>query len=106
MDDPEFTSKLKTLYLGAAAGSRRLYVNIDLAKPGAKSVKYHSHSLQEEFFLIFDGEGVLRMEGEEIPVKKGDFVAKLQAKELPISSLIPVQRFSRFLTTVFKIRTM
>ena len=50
-DDPKFESKMKTLYLGAAAGSEKLYVNIDYVKPGARSVKYHSHSKQEEFFL-------------------------------------------------------
>ncbi len=75
-DDPSFTSKMKTLYLGAAAGSERLYVNIDFVKPGAKSAKYHSHSGQEEFFLILAGEGTLRVDGEEISVTAGSFVAK------------------------------
>ena len=82
IDDPKFESKMKTLYLGAAAGSERIYVNIDYVKPGAKSVKYHSHSKQEEFFLILEGSGTLRMNDEEIPVKKGDFVAKPAGKEI------------------------
>ncbi len=76
VDDPQFASSMKTLYLGAAAGSQQIYVNVDYVKPGARSVKYHSHSRQEEFFLILAGSGVLRMKDEEIPVKKGDFVAK------------------------------
>ncbi|KPK77395.1 MAG: mannose-6-phosphate isomerase [candidate division Zixibacteria bacterium SM23_73] len=76
VDDPNFESKMKTISLGAAAGSERIYVNVDFVKPGAKSVKYHAHSRQEEFFLILAGEGVLRMDDKEIPVKKGDFVAK------------------------------
>ena len=76
VDDPDFKSKMKTLYLGTAAGSERIYVNIDFVKPGAKSVKYHAHSRQEEFFLILAGVGVLRMDDEEMPVKKGNFVAK------------------------------
>jgi len=80
IDDPGFESKMKTLYLGAAAGSEKLYVNIDHVKPGAKSVKYHSHSEQEEFFLILEGSGTLRMNDEKIPVKKGDFVAKPAGK--------------------------
>ena len=82
IDDPKFESKMKTLYLGATAGSERIYVNIDYVKPGAKSVKYHSHSKQEEFFLILEGSGTLRMNDEEIPVKKGDFVAKPAGKEI------------------------
>jgi len=76
IDDPEFESEMKTVYLGAAAGSDRIYVNIDYVKPGAKSVKYHSHSRQEEFFLILKGIGKLRMNNEEVSVKGGDFVAK------------------------------
>ena len=76
IDDQEFESHMKTTYLGAAAGSDKIYVNIDYVKPGAKSVKYHSHSKQEEFFLILKGSGILRMKDEEVSVKQGDFVAK------------------------------
>lgn len=76
VDDPEFRSLMMTKRLGALAGSKRLYVNIDSVKPGGKSVKYHSHSLQEEFFLILKGTGTLRLQGRLIPVKVGDFFAK------------------------------
>jgi uncharacterized cupin superfamily protein len=82
IDDSKFESQMKTLYLGAAAGSEKLYVNIDYVKPGAKSVKYHSHSRQEEFFLILEGSGILRMNGEEVSVKQGDFVAKPAGKDI------------------------
>ncbi|MCP4231355.1 MAG: cupin domain-containing protein [bacterium] len=77
IDDPGFINAVKTLYLGHCAGSELIYVNIDFVKPGAKSAKYHSHSAQEEFFLVLSGEGTLRFEGEEVPVKEGDFFAKL-----------------------------
>ena len=79
-DDPGFESRLKTKYLGALAGSERIYVNIDYVKPGAKSVKYHSHSLQEEFFLILRGRGSLRIQEKIVPVKQGDFFAKPAGK--------------------------
>jgi uncharacterized cupin superfamily protein len=82
VDDPKFQSAMKTAYLGAAAGSQEIYVNIDYVKPGAKSVKYHSHSRQEEFFLILAGSGVLRIQDQEIPVKQGDFVAKPAGKDI------------------------
>ena len=82
IDDPNFRSDLKTKYLGALAGSEKLYVNIDFVKPGAKSVKYHSHSLQEEFFLILDGKGEVRINNKEFTVKKGDFFAKPAGKEI------------------------
>jgi len=67
---------LTTQYLGAAAGSERLYVCVDTVPPGAYSAKYHSHSNQEEFFLILSGSGTLRMDGSECPVARGNFVAK------------------------------
>ena len=39
---------LITQSLGAAAGSQKIYVNIDRVPPNAFSTKYHSHSQQEE----------------------------------------------------------
>ena len=80
IDDPKFESKLRTKYLGAAAGSEKLYINIDYIKPGGKSVKYHSHSQQEEFFAILKGNGLLRYNNEEINVRVNDFFAKPAGK--------------------------
>jgi uncharacterized cupin superfamily protein len=80
ISDPDLGAKLQTLMLGAAARSERLYVNIDRVKPGAKSCKYHSHSLQEEFFLVLAGSGSLRLESREFDVKAGDFFAKPAGK--------------------------
>ena len=76
IDDPKFESKLRTKYLGATAGSEKLYVNIDYVKPSGRSVKYHSHSHQEEFFAILKGNGLLRYNDEEINVRVNDFFAK------------------------------
>jgi uncharacterized cupin superfamily protein len=71
-----FAKSVETRFLGRAAGSERIYANIDTLPPGTYSTKYHSHSLQEEFFLILDGSGILRHNGEEQGVGKGDFFAK------------------------------
>ena len=73
---------LITQSLGAAAGSQKIYVNIDRVPPNAFSTKYHSHSQQEEFFMILDGFGTLRLNGEEYAVTKGDFIAKLPEKDI------------------------
>ncbi|MGB8454275.1 MAG: cupin domain-containing protein [Anaerocolumna sp.] len=67
---------LITKYLGSAAGSQKLYVNIDKVPSQAFSTKYHSHSQQEEFFLILEGQGILRLNDNEYSIKKGDFIAK------------------------------
>jgi uncharacterized cupin superfamily protein len=74
--DPEFVSLCKTEKIGDALGSERIYVNIDTVKPGGKSAKYHTHSLQEEFFVILSGSGLLRMDGQQLAVKAGDAVSK------------------------------
>lgn len=73
---------LTTQYLGAAAGSQKIYVNIDKVPPDEFSVKYHSHSQQEEFFMILDGCGTLRLNGREYSVRKGDFIAKPSAQKI------------------------
>ena len=74
IDDPAFLGPMQSLYLGHAVWSERLYVNIDILKPGAKSAKYHFHSEQEEFFLVLEGEGILRLNNSEIPVKGNPFI--------------------------------
>ncbi len=67
---------LITKSLGAAGGSQKVYVNIDYVPPRAYSTKYHSHSQQEEFFIILSGTGTLRLQDKERDVKQGDFFAK------------------------------
>jgi uncharacterized cupin superfamily protein len=82
MDDPDFQSKMKTVFIGDAIGCEKLYANMDYIKPGGKGSKYHSHSKQEEFFLIISGNGVLRIGGEELLIKTGDVISKPAGKNL------------------------
>lgn len=82
MYDPEFQSKMKTVLIGDAIGCEKIYVNMDYVKPGGESVKYHSHSRQEEFFLILSGKGILRIDGEEISVNTGDVISKHAGKNI------------------------
>ncbi|MCL2323342.1 MAG: cupin domain-containing protein [Oscillospiraceae bacterium] len=67
---------LVTKMLGSMANTEKLYVNIDSVPTNAYSTKYHSHSQQEEFFLILNGCGTLRLNEENYSVKKGDFFSK------------------------------
>lgn len=82
IDDPDFQSELKTVSVGDAAGCEKIYVNVDYVKPGGKSAKYHSHSKQEEFFLIMSGTGILKICGDEIPIKAGDVISKPAGKNI------------------------
>ena len=82
IDDPDFQSKMKTVLVGDAIGSEKIYVNIDFVKPGSISVKYHTHSKQEEFFLIMSGKGILRMDGQELSIITGDVISKPAGKNI------------------------
>lgn len=82
MYDPDFQTKVKTILVGDSVGSEKLCVNIDFVKPGGESTKYHSHSQQEEFFLIMSGSGVLRLNGDLIPIKTGDVLSKPAGKDI------------------------
>lgn len=48
-------------------------VNVHVLEPGQPSCKYHRESAQEDF-LVLAGECLLLVEGEERPLKAGDFV--------------------------------
>ncbi|WP_461615030.1 cupin domain-containing protein [Clostridium sp. Marseille-QA1073] len=72
----------KTMYVGNAVGSEKIYVNIDCIEPGYKSTKYHHHSMQEEFFLIMSGKGIIRINDEEFEVKSGDVISKPAGKNI------------------------
>lgn len=65
-----------TKLLGGLAGSQKLYANIDIVPPGAQSTNFHAHTLQEEFFLILAGSGVLVTVDGKRSIAKGDFIAK------------------------------
>lgn len=76
------TVGLITKSLGAAGGSKKIYVNIDYVPPKAYSTKYHSHSQQEEFFMILSGTGTLRLQDKKWSVRQGDFFAKPAAQNI------------------------
>lgn len=82
VDDPFFETGMQTKKPADLGGSEKIYVNIDYVKPGEKSAKYHSHSVQEEFFLILKGVGLLRLEDKTIAVKQGDFFSKPAGKNI------------------------
>ena len=72
----EYGKGTVTKMLGLAAGSKDLYVNIDILPPGTHGSKYHSHTLQEEFFIVLEGEGELRLADRTVKVGPGDFFSK------------------------------
>jgi uncharacterized cupin superfamily protein len=61
--------------LGKATGAESIGVNYCYLKKGQLSSRFHSHSLEEEFFLILDGHAILRWGEQEHQLGPGDAVS-------------------------------
>lgn len=62
--------------LGRAAGSVRSGLAHLKIEPGARSAPLHCHSVEEELFVVLDGDGTLLLGDEEHPVRRGSVVAR------------------------------
>jgi uncharacterized cupin superfamily protein len=66
--------------LGVAAGSRTTGLKHIEVAPGKESAPLHCHSVEEEIFVVLDGDGLLVLEGEEeageTAVRAGSVVAR------------------------------
>jgi uncharacterized cupin superfamily protein len=62
--------------LGRGAGSVTTGLQHVEVAPGKESSAQHCHSLEEEIFVILDGEGVLVLGDEQTPVRRGHVVAR------------------------------
>ena len=56
-------------------GAQELGYNVVTLAPGKVAFPYHCHHGIEEAFFIISGAGRLRYDGEEYPLRGGDFVA-------------------------------
>ncbi len=72
-DGGKFQAKLGMI--GPLIGAKKLGYNITRLQPGKAAFPYHLHHNIEEMFFIIEGEGVLRFDGKEYPIKKGDVIA-------------------------------
>jgi uncharacterized cupin superfamily protein len=59
----------------AAAGSVKLGCSLYEVPPGGSAFPYHFHCANEEAIYVLDGEGTLRLDGREINVRRGHFIA-------------------------------
>lgn len=62
--------------LGRAAGSLRSGLVHVTVEPGARSAPHHCHSVEEELFVVLEGDGVVLLGEEEHPVRAGSVVAR------------------------------
>jgi uncharacterized cupin superfamily protein len=61
--------------IGLAIGTQKLGCSLVVVPAGKKAWPYHLQYANEEMFVILEGTGTLRYEGQTFPVKAGDVIA-------------------------------
>jgi uncharacterized cupin superfamily protein len=56
-------------------GMQKLACSLYSVPPGNTAFPYHAHANAEELCVILEGEGTLRQDGAEYPIKAGDIIA-------------------------------
>jgi uncharacterized cupin superfamily protein len=76
ISDPP-TGKYQSCYapVSSEIGAKKLGYNLTVLDPGMRSCPFHNHHVNEEMFIILEGEGTLRFGSQEFPVGKHDVIA-------------------------------
>jgi len=61
--------------IGERIGAQKLGYNLTICPPGKKVCPFHNYRMEEEMFLVLEGEGLLRFGDKEYPLRKHDIVA-------------------------------
>ncbi len=61
-----------TARLGAQLGMTQMGCSLVELEPGKRAWPYHLHYAQEELFVIIEGQGALRYDGQEYAIRQGD----------------------------------
>jgi uncharacterized cupin superfamily protein len=61
--------------IGRRLGAQKLGYNITVVPPGKRAWPFHNHRVNEEVFLVLEGQGEVRIGAETFPIKKGDVIA-------------------------------
>ncbi len=56
-------------------GAKRLGYSVTILQPGKKVCPFHNHRINEEMFMILEGQGTLRFGEQEYPLRKDDVIA-------------------------------
>lgn len=64
----------RTARLAPKIGLKTLGCSVVVVPAGKRAFPYHAHSLMEEMCFILEGQGTLRHDGKEYPVRAGDLI--------------------------------
>ncbi len=60
--------------IGPLVGAEQLGYNVTAIAPGKRAFPFHNHIVNEEMFLVLEGEGEVRIGDARYPIRKGDVV--------------------------------
>lgn len=69
--------------LARGTAAKQMGASIDIVPPGKRSCPYHFHYVEEEMFIVLEGEGTLRVAGEMLPIRSGDMIFIPAGPEYP-----------------------
>ena len=58
--------------IGPMIGVKDLGISYSEVEPGKSSCPFHNHHVEDEMFIILEGEGTYRLGTESYPIKAGD----------------------------------
>jgi uncharacterized cupin superfamily protein len=61
--------------VGARVGLEKLGCNVTVVPAGRKAYPFHNHRVNEEMFIVLEGEGEVRIGAERFPIRAGDVIA-------------------------------
>jgi uncharacterized cupin superfamily protein len=62
-------------HVAPAIGAKLLGCGVHVVPPGKRAWPFHNHHVNEELFVILDGEGVARIGDREHAIRAGDIIA-------------------------------
>ncbi len=69
--------------LARGTAAKDMGATIDILPPGKRGCPYHFHYVEEEMFIVLEGEGTLRVAGEMLPIRAGDVMFIPPGPEYP-----------------------
>ncbi len=84
--------------LARGTAAQKLGMSIDIVPPGKRACPYHFHYVEEESFIVLEGEGTLRVAGEMLPIRAGDVIFIPPGPEYPHQILNTSDRPLRYLS--------
>ena len=62
-------------FIAPLIGARQLGYNLTAVPPGKRAFPFHNHRVNEEMVFVLEGNGEVRIGGENFPIRSGDVIA-------------------------------